>query len=121
MTVEIVSDSAAVVMLGGDHDVASRQTIADAFAVAGPDRDVLVDLTECTFVDSTIIKLLLHTLRSLEENNARLELVIDSDPRGHVARITELMGIADVIPTHSSRSDGIRSLAGGESAPTSYA
>ena len=121
MTVEIVSDSAAVVMLGGDHDVASRQTIADAFAVAGPDRDVLVDLTECTFVDSTIIKLLLHTLRSLEENNARLELVIDSDPRGHVARITELMGIADVIPTHSSRSDGIRSLAGGEGAPTSYA
>ena len=43
------------------------------------------------------------------------------EKRGHVARITELMGIADVIPTHSSQSDGVRSLAGGEGAPTSYA
>ena len=31
------------------------------------------------------------------------------------------MGIPDVIPTHVSRSDGIRSLADGEGASTSYA
>jgi anti-anti-sigma factor len=120
VTIEIVSDRAAVVVLGGDHDVASREAITDAFAVAGPDRDLLVDLTECTFVDSTIIKLLLHTMRSLEERDGRLELVIDADPRGHVARVAELMGIADVIPTHSSRGDGMRSLAGDEGA-SSYA
>ena len=60
-------------------------------------------------------------MRSLEENDARLELVIDSDPRGHVARVAELMGIADVIPTHSSRGDGMRNLAGGGGAPSTYA
>ena len=121
MTIEIVSERAAIVVLGGDHDVASRAAITEAFAVAGTDRDLLVDLTECTFVDSTIIKLLLHTMRSLEEHDARLELVIDSDPRGHVARVAELMGIADVIPTHGSRGEGMRSLAGGEGAPSTYA
>ena len=114
MTIEVVSASAAVVTLGGDHDVASRDAIADAFGVAATGRDLLVDLTDCTFIDSTIIKLLLHTMRALEEHDARLELVIDSAiPRGHVARVAELMGIADVITTHASRSDGIRSLAAG--------
>jgi hypothetical protein len=59
-------------------------------------------------------------MRQMEEQDARLELVIDSDPRGHVARVVELMGIADVIPTHVSRSAGIRSLADGEGVPQRY-
>jgi anti-anti-sigma factor len=109
------------VTLEGDHDVASRDAIADAFSVAGTGRDLLVDLTDCTFIDSTIIKLLLQTMRRLEEQDTRFELVIDTDPRGHVARVAELMGIPDVIPTHLSRSAGIRSLADGEGASTSYA
>ncbi|MDX6618612.1 MAG: hypothetical protein QOK36_998 [Gaiellales bacterium] len=120
ITIEVVSSRAAVVTLGGDHDVASRNSLADAFSVAGTGRDVLVDLTACTFIDSTIIKLLLQTMRQLEEQDTRFELVIDSDPRGHVARVVELMGIADVIPTHVSRSDGIRSLADGEGASKRY-
>jgi anti-anti-sigma factor len=117
VTVEVVSERAAVVTLGGDQDVSSRNAVADAFRVAGSGRDLLVDLTDCTFIDSTIIKLLLQTMRVLEEDDARLEIVIDTDPHGHVARVAELMGIADVIPTHGSRSEGIRSLAGGEGAP----
>jgi anti-anti-sigma factor len=111
VTIEVVSSRAAVVTLGGDHDVASRNAIADAFSVAGTGRDLLVDLSECTFIDSTIIKLLLQTQRALAEQDARLELVIDTDGHGHVARVAELMGIAEVIPTHVTRRDGIRSLA----------
>ena len=115
-----MSSRAAVVTLAGDHDVASRNAIADAFGVAATGRDLLVDLSECTFIDSTIIKLLLQTNRQLEEQDARFELVIDTDPRGHVARVAELMGIPEVIPTHTSRSDGLRSLADGEGASNSY-
>jgi anti-anti-sigma factor len=112
VTIEVVSSRAAVVTLGGDHDVASRDAIADAFGVAATGRDLLVDLSECTFIDSTIIKLLLQTKRALDEQDARFELVIDTDGHGHVARVAELMGIADVIPTHETRGDGIRSLSG---------
>ena len=103
VTIEVISASAAIVTLGGDHDVASRDSIAEAFSVASTGRDLLVDLTDCTFIDSTIIKLLLQTMRALEENDARLEIVIDIESHGHVARVAELMGIADVIPTHGSR------------------
>ena len=112
MTIEVVSAAAAVVTLGGEHDVASRDAIAEAFGVAATGRDLLVDLSDCSFIDSTIIKLLLHTRRSLEDRGARLELVIGLEGTGHVARVAVLMGIADVIPTHARRSDGIRSLAG---------
>ena len=87
--------------------------------MAATGRDLLVDLSECTFIDSTIIKLLLQTMRALEENDGRLEIVIDADSHGHVARVAELMGIADVIPTHGSRSDGSQ-LAGPGGAPSRY-
>jgi anti-anti-sigma factor len=120
VTIEVVSAQAAVVTLGGDHDVASRAAIADAFAVASSGRNLLVDLSECSFIDSTIIKLLLQTMRSLEENDARLELVIDGDARGHVARVAELMGISDVIPTHPTRAEGILSLSDGGDPPARY-
>jgi anti-sigma B factor antagonist len=110
VTIEIVSATAAVVTLGGDHDVASIDAIDDAFRVAGAGRDLLVDLTACTFIDSTVIKLLLRTMRVLEATGARFELVIDPSPSGHVSRVATLMGISEVIPTHDTRSDGIRSL-----------
>jgi anti-anti-sigma factor len=110
VTVEIVSATAAVVTLGGDHDVASLEAVADAFRVAGAGRDLLVDLSDCTFIDSTIIKLLLRTMRSLEATGAHFELVIDTGGDGHVARVAALMGIGEVIPTHATRSAGIRSL-----------
>ena len=92
--------------LGGDHDVASLDSIEDAFRVAGAGRDLLVDLTACTFIDSTIIKLLLRTMRVLEATGARFELVIDPSPSGHVARVAALMGIADVISTHETGATG---------------
>ena len=71
---------------------------------------MLVDLSDCTFIDSTIIKLLLRTMRSLEATGARFELVIDPTPSGHVARVAALMGISEVIPTHDTRTAGIHSL-----------
>ena len=52
-------------------------------------------------------------MRSFEDRDGRLELVIEAEGNGHVARVAALMGIADVIPTHPTRSDGIRSLASG--------
>jgi anti-sigma B factor antagonist len=110
VTIEIVSSTAAVVTLGGDHDVSSLEAIEDAFRVAGGGRNLLVDLSACTFIDSTIIKLLLRTMRGLEATGARFELVIDPTPSGHVSRVAALMGIAEVISTHETRSDGIRSL-----------
>ena len=110
VTIEIVSATAAVVTLGGDHDVASLDAIEDAFRVAGAGRNLLVDLSDCTFIDSTIIKLLLRTLRVLEATGARFELVIDPSPTGHVTRVAALMGISEVIPTHDARRDGIHSL-----------
>src|SRR6185503_14162233 len=116
VTIEIVSATAAVVTLGGDHDVASLDAVSDAFRVAGAGRDLLVDLSDCTFIDSTIIKLLLRTGRSLEATGARFELVIDPTPSGHVARVAALMGISEVIPTHDTRTGGIHSL----SSPSDY-
>ena len=109
VTIEIVSATAAVVTLEGDHDVASLDSVDDAFRLAGG-RDLLVDLSGCTFIDSTIIKLLLRTMRSLEGTGTRFELVIDPTPSGHVARVAHLMGISQVIRTHDTRMGGIRSL-----------
>src|SRR5580765_6534646 len=73
VTIEMVSATIAVVTLGGDHDVASLDAVEDAFRSAGGERDLLVDLSGCTFVDSTIVKLLLRTQRSREGSGGRFE------------------------------------------------
>ena len=38
--------------LEGDHDVASLDSVDDAFRVAGAGRDLLVDLSGCTFIEA---------------------------------------------------------------------
>ena len=45
----------AVVALFGEHDLSGKQRLSDALAKASVRRDVLVDLSACTFLDSSVI------------------------------------------------------------------
>ena len=64
--VEFASKRTAVVALIGEHDLDSRSALRATFAYATESRNLLVDLTRCTFVDSAVISLLLATQRRLE-------------------------------------------------------
>jgi anti-anti-sigma factor len=109
--VEFASKDTAVVALTGEHDLGSRAALRATLASAGEGRNVLVDLSRCTFVDSAIISLLLATQGALKAQEARCELIVPASA-GYVARLFEITGVADLFCVHASRNAGFASIAG---------
>lgn len=107
--VQILSPTASVVTLRGEHDLSSRPDIALALAAASEHRNVLVDLSESTFIDSSIISALLLASKRLQERDGALELVIPPAARA-MHRVMQVTGVQVVLPSHETREAGIASL-----------
>ena len=102
--VEIQSEETAIVTLHGEHDMATTAGIAVALAVAAGCPSVLVDVSDSTFIDSTVISAILRAAKGA----STLELVA---PKGRPARRgLDLTGVGDLIPIHDTRDAGIASV-----------
>jgi anti-anti-sigma factor len=94
---------AAIVRLCGEHDIASASEIADALsAVFG---DVLVDLSGCSFLDSSTIGVLLKDGQRRDREGQRLEL-LSPETSSPVSRTLEIMGVDRILATHHKLAGG---------------
>jgi anti-anti-sigma factor len=85
---------AALVTLRGEHDLATTEQLREALRpLLG---DVLVDLSECTFVDSTTIGSLIVAAQELGREGHELSLVVPP-ANEHIARTLEIVRIGDVV------------------------
>lgn len=92
-----IAGYAAVVSLCGEHDIATSDALKVAFApIFG---NVLVDLSACDFIDSTVIGALLAKRDDLGREGHRLELVIPLENRV-VRRIVDVSGLHTVLKVH---------------------
>ncbi|HET6171300.1 MAG TPA: STAS domain-containing protein [Gaiellales bacterium] len=107
--VEFASNRTAVVALIGEHDLDSRSALRASFAYASETRNLLVDLSGCTFIDSAVISLLLATQRRLEAAQGRCELIVPAQA-GYVTRLFEVTGIASLFSVHTSRSAALSGI-----------
>ena len=107
--VDFATNDTAVVALVGEHDLHSRAALRATLTYAAEGRNVLVDLSCCTFVDSAIISLLLATQRTLNARNGRCELVIPAQA-GYVTRLFEITGIEGLFTVHASRAAALDSI-----------
>jgi anti-anti-sigma factor len=87
---------AAVVALVGEHDMASADRIDGTLRRFYG--NVLVDLEQCTFLDSTVIGVLFRTHGLLEREGFRLELRVSAD--GPVRRTLRIAGVESVLTIH---------------------
>jgi anti-sigma B factor antagonist len=71
---------------------------------------LLVDLTRCSFIDSTGIAVIVDCHRSLDREGRALVVAASS---AHVRRLLGLAGIDEVVPVCWSREEGEELLAGG--------
>ena len=78
VALERPAPGAAIVTLRGEHDLSTRAEISDALARVGNEAHVLVDLSECSFIDSSVIGVLVVAFQALDEQGRRLELAIPS-------------------------------------------
>jgi anti-sigma B factor antagonist len=87
----------ARLVLGGDLDMAARFQAEQALddLLATPLEQLVVDLGEVTFVDSTGMGLVLEVNDRARAEGFRLRLLRGPD---EVQRVFELAGVADVLP-----------------------
>lgn len=93
----------AVVELCGEHDLASAVEVQDALEMIHG--NVLVDLTRCSFVDSTIIGVLIVDQKSRLCEGHRLELLVPPDNKG-VTRTLEVSGVPRLVTIHTAYPNG---------------
>ena len=107
--VRIYSPRTAVVIMRGEHDLDSQPAVMLALAAARDHGNVLVDLTACTFIDSSIINALLLASNRLRRRAGVLELVIGRD--AHVVRrALQITRVDGMLPAHPTYAAGIASL-----------
>jgi anti-sigma B factor antagonist len=98
-----------VVTLAGELDATNnlqlRQTL-EAEIAAGP-RRLIVDLSDLAFMDSSALKVLLHSSRALGRNGGAFAFAC---PRGTVARVLELTQAGQLVPVCDSVEQAAASL-----------
>jgi anti-anti-sigma factor len=77
---------------------------------------VLVDLSDCTFMDSTVIGSLLTTSRAARARDEVFAVVIPPE-RANLTRVAEMTRLGDVFPVHTSLAAALLALAPAEPAP----
>ena len=107
--IEIHSPTIFTVTLTGEHDVLSREALSLALTVGRVYRYVLVDLTGCTFLDSTVINALLAAAKGHVAQDGAVELVVPADANP-VRRTLEIANVQMTLPFHRTRAAGIEDL-----------
>ncbi len=106
--VEIYSEDTAIVTLHGEHDMASTAEVAVTLAIAAGCPGILVDASDCTFIDSTVISALMRAARLAAKRAGVLEVVV---PAGSSARRgLEIAGVHTLLPFHETRVAGVASV-----------
>jgi anti-sigma B factor antagonist len=79
-------------------------------ALAKPDASIMLDLSECEFIDSTGIALIVRTWQRLSsEGTGRLALCCVNH---QVRRLLEITGVDSSIPMHEQRDAALAELRG---------
>jgi anti-sigma B factor antagonist len=93
---ETMRSGAAVLHVSGELDLASAPRLAEALTelIADP---VVVDLSECTFLDSAGMAVLLASARALSDSGRSMRVVA---PDAGILRVLEITGVDTLIAIH---------------------
>lgn len=97
----------AVVLATGELDAFAVPDIDRAFAEAGTDARVVVDLVDVSFLDSTALGTLVRAVRRLHERDGSVRVVL---PGTTARRIFEITTLDRVLPVADSRATAIAEL-----------
>jgi anti-anti-sigma factor len=94
-----------VLELGGEHDLSTVPAIEAGFErAAETGTTVVADLSEASFIDSTVIR----TLVRFTERDENLLLVVPQ--HGAVRRVLELTGVSKLLPVFETRAAALRAV-----------
>jgi anti-anti-sigma factor len=99
----------AVVTLRGEHDLSTQPVLARALQLVAAHSNVVVDLSECSFIDSSVIHEFIKTSQVLRASGDQIMIVIPPEP-AQVARIAKMVGLAQIFEVHEPKDAAFASL-----------
>jgi anti-anti-sigma factor len=109
-----LEDGLHVIAVRGELDLSTAADLEAPLddAIATGDASVLIDLTECEFIDSTGIALIVRAWQRLDRNaegdgEGRVVIASQND---QVRRVLEITGLELSIPIHGTRDEGLAAL-----------
>jgi anti-sigma B factor antagonist len=99
VTRETLSGGIVVVRVEGELDLATCASFEGALGPAEAGGRLVIDLTECTFLDSSAVRLLVGAVRDADESGGKVSLVA-SDPG--ILRVLEIAAVDTMLPVHES-------------------
>jgi len=111
-----LEDGVCIVAVRGELDLGTASDLEPPLedAISSGDASVLIDLSECEFIDSTGIALIVRAWQRLDraadgEGNGRVVICSDNE---QVRRVLEITGLELSIPIHGAREDALAALRG---------
>lgn len=102
--------AAWLLRLRGEHDVATVDTLdAQLEAVFLHGTNVVVDLSDAVFIDSSIVGAIFRGLRTALDDE-KGELVVSAPPGSFARRVFDQAGLGDAVPLFDNRRDAFASL-----------
>jgi anti-sigma B factor antagonist len=102
----------AVVNAEGELDAYAAPELTDGLAEVADAPAVVLDLSRVSFMDSTVLGLVVRAVRELGERKGEVRVVL---PRTSARRIFELTMLDQVLPVAGSLEDALAELSGGAS------
>ncbi len=103
VTVRRIS-GAAVIELAGEHDLSTHGDVERALMEIGPEEACIVDLSRATFIDSSILTVL---VRAALQERACVTMVVVAPPGSAAARLFQVTGAATVVQACESLDEAL--------------
>src|SRR5918997_2758395 len=106
---EKLRDDAYLIVLAGEFDLYTapefKQQLLEVVGQGG--RDVVVDFSDTTFIDSTTLGVLVGGVKRLRPNGGQLSLVCSDR---NITKIFEITGLNKVFPIYETRDEAVGSI-----------
>jgi anti-sigma B factor antagonist len=96
-----------IVALRGELDITRRDELREAFALSDNHSSVLIDLSDVTYADSSILSELLRFRAEAEAKHVRIALLIVSR---QLSRLFQYAGLAEAFAVFSDRGEALTHL-----------
>lgn len=111
VAVEVVQPGVSVVALSGEHDLSTVAEVSDRIdAALAESSGVVVDLSQTTFIDSAVLRVLITSQASAAERNVGFAVAVPDSASHGVHRLLDLTGVAQRLTTTPSREGAVAAV-----------
>jgi anti-sigma B factor antagonist len=109
---EQLGDDAYVIALAGEVDLYTAPEFKERMVelIESGKKQIVVDLSKATFIDSTTLGVLVGGVKRLRPAGGSLALVCTDE---NITKIFEITGLDRVFPIHSSREEALDAVSSG--------